>query len=798
MKLDFNNGWRFLKPDGAWKKVVLPHDAMLGGKRTENAAGKSAAAFFPGGRYVYQKEFEITARELKKHLTLEFEGVYKNARIFINDVLVCQNAYGYIGFYVCMDGHLKEGKNIIRVEADNEKQPDSRWYSGGGIYRPVWLYVQDSEYIAVSGIKIKTLSFQPPKIQICTKHKDGDVRIEILNQQQEIVACGNGDCIEIEIPDGQLWSADAPNLYTAKVMLDVNGKMVECVEEIFGIRMVSWDREGLYINGEKTLLRGGCIHHDNGILGACEYDESAMRKIRILKENGYNAIRSAHNPCSKAILKACDQYGMYVMDETWDMWYHKKSAYDYANEFMEHYKEDIASVVEKDYNYPSVIMYSIGNEVSEPAKQKGIELAKEMTQIFHELDDSRAVTGGFNLMIIANAAKGNEMYGGDGGLNAQPVPDIAAMDSTSFNMMVSMTGNGLNQAANSEEADAAVSPVLDAVDIAGYNYASGRYAMDGKLHLKRLILGSETFPQDLPENWQMVENHPYLIGDFMWTAWDYLGEAGLGAWSYEKDAKGFEKPYPWLLADTGAFDILGNPTGEALWAKAVWKHDGLPLIAVRPLNHPKEELIMAAWRGTNAIPSWSWHQCDGNLATVEVYTSAPQVELYINQNCVGKAGVCNMRAVFEVRYVPGELCAAALDAAGNVIGRSSLVSAENDLAVCLKPEQKVVNPGGIVYIDVCIADANGVVDSGFDDNIRLKVENGELLGFGSANPRTEESFRAGEYRTYYGHAQAIVLAKEKGEIKVQASGKVSGTATAVITCKESGKEQYNKLKSCYT
>lgn len=783
MRVDFNSGWRFSKMDGVWKKVDLPHDAMLEGKRSAEAEGKSAAGFFPGGRYTYQKEFEITAKELQKHLMLEFEGVYKNAKVFINDELVCQNAYGYIGFYMCLDGHIKEGKNIIRVEADNEQQPDSRWYSGGGIYRPVWLYVQEPEYIAVGGIKIKTLSLRPAKIQVCTEHKGGDVRVEVLDQQQKVVACGNGDCIEAEIPDGQLWSAETPNLYTARVMLEVNGEVVECVEETFGIRMISWDKEGLYINGEKTLLRGGCIHHDNGILGACEYDESAMRKIRILKENGFNAIRSSHNPCSKAILKACDQYGMYVMDETWDMWYQKKSAYDYANEFMEHYGDDIVAIVEKDYNHPSVIMYSIGNEVSEPAKQEGVELAKEMTQLFHELDDSRAVTGGFNLMIIANAAKGNEMYKEEGGLNEQPGPDISTMDSTTFNMIASMTGSGMNNAANSEEADAAVSPVLDAVDIAGYNYASGRYEMDGKLHPERLILGSETFPQDLPKNWQMVENNPNLVGDFMWTAWDYLGEAGLGAWSYEKDAMGFAKPFPWLLADTGAFDILGNPTGEALWTRTVWKVDCQPLIAVRPVNHSEEDLIMAAWRGTNAIPSWSWHHCDGNKATVEVYTSAPQVELYINQSCMGKAETSDMRAIFEVQYMPGEICAVALDAEGNEIGRSSLVSAEDDLAICLKPEKAVVNPGEIVYIDVCIADAKGIVDTGFDDNIRLEVENGTLLGFGSANPRTEESFQAGEYRTYYGRAQAIVLSKEEGEIKISASGNVLGTAKAVIACK---------------
>ena len=783
MKKNFNDGWSFLKSGETWKKVNLPHDAMLEEKRTADAGGKSAAGFFPGGKYSYEKEFEITENELGKHFTVEFEGVYKNAIVYINDAMVCQHAYGYTGFFVCLDGYIKAGKNILRVETDNEQQPDSRWYTGAGIYRPVWLHVQEPEHIAVDGIKIRTLSVKPAKVQICTEHCGGDILVEIMNQDKETVASGQGDCVELEIPAAQLWSADAPVLYTAKVMLAVEGKAVECVEEEFGIRVVSWDNKGLYINGEKTLLRGGCIHHDNGILGACEYDESAARKIQILKEIGFNAIRSSHNPCSKAILKACDRYGMYVMDETWDMWYQKKSAYDYANEFLDHYREDIEAIVDKDYNHPSVIMYSIGNEISEPAKQKGVELAREMTQLFHELDDSRAVTGGFNLMIIANAAKGSEMYKEEGGLNEQPGPDMSTMDSTTFNMIASMTGSGMNNAANSDEADAAVSPVLDTVDIAGYNYASGRYEIDGELHPGRLILGSETFPQDLPKNWQMVEKYPHLVGDFMWTAWDYLGEAGLGAWSYEKDAMGFAKPYPWLLADTGVFDILGNPTGEALWAKAVWRTDCQPQIAVRPVNHPDDELIMAAWRGTNAIPSWSWRHCDGNKATVEVYTSAPQVELYINQSCVGKEETSDMRAVFEVQYAPGELCAVALDADGNEIGRSSLISAEGNLAVCLKPEKEEVKPGEIVYIDVCIADAKGIVDTGYDDDIRIEVENGALLGFGSANPRTEESFQAKQYKTYYGHAQAVVLAGEEGAIKVSAIGNSLGASEITIRCK---------------
>ena len=246
-----------------------------------------------------------------------------------------------------------------------------------------------------------------------------------------------------------------------------------------------------------------------------------------MKENGFNAIRSAHNPCSRAMLDACDKLGMYVMDETWDMWYQHKSKYDYATEFMDNYKEDIRTMVEKDYNHPSVIMYSIGNEVSEPAKTEGKELAKEMIELCHKLDGSRAVTAGINLMIIANAAKGKEMYHAEGGINTEAagdiggdgqsaqMPDMSRMDSTMFNSMTQMVGSNMNHSADGEEADCATSPILDMLDIAGYNYASGRYTMEGKAHPDRLILGSETFPHEIGNNWKMVKQYPYLIGDFM-------------------------------------------------------------------------------------------------------------------------------------------------------------------------------------------------------------------------------------------------------------------------------------------
>lgn len=784
MRKDFNADWKFWKEgNGVKVPVILPHDAMFTEQRTPDAKGESASAYFPGGIYYYEKEFSITKEELSKHMTLEFESVYKNAEVFVNGKKVYQAAYGYIPFFVCLDGYLQEGTNTLLVKADNTNQPDSRWYSGAGIYRPVWLYVQEQTHIEIEGVRVRTISIEPKTVEVSVKHMGGNVCVEILDAEGKEIAKaeqGDNDKYVFTLNQGSLWSEDTPYLYTAKVSLEEKGNVVEVVEENFGVRQVTWSPKGLFINGKETLLKGGCLHHDHGILGAATNDKSEERRIRILKENGFNAIRSSHNPCSKAMLRACDKLGVYVMDELWDMWYKHKSKYDYATEFMDHYKSDIEAMVSRDYNHPSVIMYSIGNEVSEPAQEKGVTLAKEMGDMIRKLDDSRAVTGGFNLMIIASSAKGKGVYNEEGGRDDSSEKKMAGMNSTMFNMVTMMVGSGMNQSANGKKADIATTPVLSTLDISGYNYASGRYAKEGNLHPERIVMGSETFPQDIAKNWTMVEKYPYLIGDFMWTAWDYVGEAGIGAWSYHEDAKGFNKPYPWLLGDTGAFDILGNPNGEAMLAKAVWHATKVPLIGVQPLNHPGEKIIKASWRGTNAIPSWSWKDCDGNKAIVEVYFDAAKIELLVNGKSLGKKKVKLCKAAFKTKYAAGEIEAIAYDAAGKEVGRSKLMSADGRRNIVLTPEETTVNVGDIVYIKVDIRGQNGVVESNADDTVKISVEGGELLGFGSANPRTEERFDTGEYATYYGQAQAVVRANKAGIININATSKKYGTAKTTV------------------
>ena len=751
-KVSFNEGWIY---NG--QPVTLPHDAKIHANRRADAPSEGAGAFFEDGEYVYEKTF---AKPEEEHVILQFEGVYKNAKVYLNDALIAEHAYGYAPFFVTLDEHLKEGENTIRVECA-VVSPDSRWYSGAGIYRPVWLYVGDQVGIEPESVKISTVSYDPAMIRV-----QSPVTVRAFVDEANV--SDGGTDFTLEIPNAKLWSEEHPYLYKLRVV-----RGTDEVEIPFGIRKVEWSNKGLFINGKSVLLRGGCLHHDNGVVGAATYDESEWRCVKILKDGGFNAIRSAHNPTSRALLEACDALGVYVMDETWDMWFHHKTFNDYATEWRENYLADIDAMVNRDFNHPSVILYSIGNEVSEPAKDEGVAKTREMVEHIHAIDPNRAVTGGFNLMIISSAKKGKGIYNEEGGRKSDSDGKAASgMNSTMFNLITSMLGAGMNKSANSKAADEATSPSLDLLDLAGYNYASGRYPLEAKAHPDRVIFGSETFPQTIAQNWAMVEKYPYLVGDFMWTAWDYIGEAGIGSWAYTDDARRFDKPYPWLLADAGAFDILGDPNGEAFQAAAVWKKLDAPQICVQPINHDKKP-AKGAWRGTNAIPSWSFAGCDGKKAVVEVYTEGARVELYLNGKSVGKAKVKNAKATFKVVYVPGTLRCVAYDASGREIGSSELVSATGTKTVKIEAEKKVVKPGEVVYLPVTVVGKNDVVESNADVKVKVTVENGELLGFGSANPRTEERFDAGEYTTYYGKAMAVVRAGEAGVLKVAANEAVA-------------------------
>lgn len=811
---DFNQEWEYKKSGTEdWKEIMLPHDAMLYEPRRADAPGGSAVGFFEGGKYIYRKSFFAPENWRGKYVAFEFEGVYRKSVVKLNDVEIGNCKNGYRNFLAEAGQELLYGKeNRLTVEVDNSEQPNSRWYSGSGIYRPVHLVVADSAHITLHGLKIRTVDICPAKIQVKVEYtgtkEEISAEIGIYKEGNKItghtlVSAHNGagqeseirflEC-EIEIPDAELWFADSPSLYECRASLLDNGEKRDEAAEQFGIRMIEWSTKGLFVNRKSVLLRGACVHHDNGILGAAIFEKSEERRVKILKEQGYNAIRSSHNPASTALVKACDRYGMYLMDETWDMWYGHKNKYDYATDFMNEYQEDIRAVVERDYNHPSVILYSLANEVSEPREEKGIRLLEEMVDLVHALDDSRPVTAGINLMVMELASKGKGVYKEEGGRSDQDTAgrkkkpgkksgSEEKSGSLFFNMMTSMIGTNMNRMANSRHADQVTSPALDALDIAGYNYASGRYPLEGKAHPDRIVVGTETFPQDIGKNWDMVKKYPYLIGDFMWTGWDYLGEAGIGTWAYG-NADGFDKEYPWLLADVGAVDITGYAGAESYYAATVWGLRDRPYIGVQPVNHPGVRPLKSTWRGTNAFDSWSWKGCEGNQAVVEVYSDAEKVQLFLNGKGLGKKKVKNYKAVYRLRYVPGTLTALAYDSYGTEIARTELISAKGKERLAIRPEETSVFRGDIVYVPIHVEGENEIVQCNADVGVQIHVEGGRLLGFGSAAPCTEEKYTSGFFHTYYGRALAVVYAGKAGELKIHAEADNGMQADAVVEVAE--------------
>ena len=541
-RISFNEDWyyRHLNTDEPWKPITLPFDAMLREPRTNNAKGMHHIGWFESYDYEYRKEFTLTENIERKHVFFEFEGIYRNAEIYLNDVKVIDRPFGYTQIVIAGKEYLKSGKNEIRVIAHNEDQPNSRWYSGSGIYRPVWLYEsEDDNYIKLYGIKVKTLQYETKTVEFSVETSlPGMVMIDIIDEEGRTVLSGlkansslqkNNICLAViktKIDRAKCWSPDTPILYKALVKFGKDEANLS-----FGIRELSWTKErGLLINGERVILKGACIHSDNQLLGAEVYPEAEERRVRLLKEVGYNAIRSAHNPACKDLLKACDRLGMLVMDEYTDMWYIHKNKYDYASYMPDWWKQDLKDMVDKDFNHPCVILYSYGNEVAETGQKRGIELAEEMTKYLHSLDETRPVTCGINIFFNFLYKIGLGVYSDDksekAALNTDKNVKKKKVGSEFYNYLAGLLGaEFMKFGARLSGSDLATRDAFAKMDIAGYNYGITRYCNDLKKYPSRLILGSETFCKDAYKFYELAKKNPRIIGDFVWAGMDYIGEA---------------------------------------------------------------------------------------------------------------------------------------------------------------------------------------------------------------------------------------------------------------------------------
>ena len=766
-------GWtcRHLGDTAPGKAVTLPHDAMLAEPRTAISAGGTNTGWYEGYDYEYQRTLTVPENELADTHILEFEGVYHNAEVWLNGQKAAFRPYGYTNFYVDCAPYLHAGENELRVIARNADQPNSRWYSGAGIYRPVQLWKARGAHITLNGVKIRTLSLQPAIVEVRVKTTaPGTVRLTVDDlpaMQQE----SDGEAVfTLTLDNARLWTPETPNLYTCRVSFADDE-----VTETFGVRKVEWGTDGFLLNGKRYIIQGACIHHDNGLLGAVCDPDAVARKVRLLKENGYNAIRSAHNPCSKALLAECDRQGMLVMDEYIDHWYIHKTEHDYVDYFNEWWRQDLTDMVEKDYNHPCVVLYSTGNEVSETAQKRGIALTKEMTDFLHGLDDSRPVTCGVNIFFNFLSSIGFGVYSDEKAKKeaerAEKAAKKKAVGSQFFNNLAGLLGDEfMKRGATLHGCDVKTRDAFANMDIAGYNYGIYRYKHDLKKYPQRLILGSETFCNDAYKFRELAKQEPRLVGDFVWAGMDYLGEVMVGSWEYADYAETFDGGPGWVSAGSGRIDLTGKPLGEALYTRVALEADNGPYIAVCPVNHTGDRHSPSAWKMTNAMPSWSWTGCEGRKANVEVYARAARVELVLNGHTVGSKTLKNdCLARFSIPYESGTLEAVSYDAADHEIGRYKLQSAGGATSLTLDAEEPAAQTGHLCYVRLRYTDENGITKPLVRGNIQVQVRGGTLVGLGSACPFNKHSYLDSETDTYYGEALAIVRMGDGDAMTIAAS-----------------------------
>ena len=782
------------------RDITLPHDAMIEKPANPDSLNGGNTGFRDGDVYTYVKMLHAPEEYKEKTIMLKFEGVYMNAFVYVNGQLAAKSPFGYTTFYAPLNDFLKYGEdNEIRVQVRAGAMTNSRWYSGAGIYRDVYLLESGLTHIVPEGVQVKTENAdetyatlkvatelenktavsQELTVETVIKDADGNVVAKectvatIFGQETRTIK----QRILVEKPS--LWSAENPTLYTyeTKVYENAEGKnLLDEATGTFGIRTLAVDaKRGFRVNGETVNLRGGCIHHDSGLLGAATYEDAQYRQILKMKEAGFNAIRMSHHPMAPAMLRACDEIGMYVMDETFDMWNRLKSNYDYGLYFQEWWEKDVTAMVRKDYNHPSVILYSVGNEIPEIGTDKGAQTCQEISDKIRSLDDTRYTLASINGVFAAGDAVDQ--------IVADVAANLSAEDKIDGNVndFMSLMDAHMDEIVVHDAISKRLEKACAGIDVAGYNYMTARYEKDGETYPNRVIVGSETYPPEIARNWDLVERLPHVIGDFTWTGWDYIGEAGVGIPAYKWGEGGFGAGFPAQLAYPGDFDITGFRRPASYYREAVFGLSKKPYIAVQNPTHYGEFLIKTPWIISDSTANWNWNGMEGKPAIVEVYAQGDEVELFLNETSLGKkpAGKeAGFRTLFETTYEPGTLVAVSYEN-GQEIGRSELATAgaERVLAV----EQEVYaglkhSEQELVYVQVEMRDQNGVLAADDNQKITLSVDGEvEVLGFGSGNPKPNYNFNEGVTELFGGRAQIIMKKPEgKATLTVTAENGIEG------------------------
>ncbi len=747
----FDFGWQFTH-NGKTVSVDLPHDwDIFEGPNSGKGATGTGGGWFEAGKGEYRKTFKTPGDELVK---LHFEGVYQKAEVFVNGQKAGQHHYGYTPFTVDVTPYINKDKkqtkaatkreqndarinsvereqarsevNEVVVKVDNSEQPNCRWYSGSGIYRHVWLETMPALHIAENGVFVTTpeVSSDKARVQVDVtvqneSQTDRNATV-VVGSAQLMVAVKAGESKTVTttlfVNNPRLWSPESPMLYEAKVELKEAGNVIDNATAKYGIRTFSFDAEnGFVLNGKKVLINGACVHHDDGVLGARAFDDAEIRKVRQMKEAGFNLIRTSHNPTTRAFLDACDSIGMLVIDEAFDGWRTQKNPYDYSTVIDSCYREDIHAMVLRDRNHPSVISWSIGNEVIERKDIRVVYTARQMKKAIHELDTTRPVTE-----ALCAWDRDWEIY----------------------------------------------DPHAEVLDVAGYNYMIFKHASDHQRDPKRIIWQTESYPRDAFRNWAVVNDFPYVVGDIVWTGLDYLGESGIGRNYYKGEREGeswIEGGQPeWHGAPCGDVDITGWRKPISHYREMLWNKDVPLYMAVKEPNGYHGEIHTTMWSVWPTWESWNWAGWEGKSIEVEVYTHQPEVKLYLNDQLIDTKQVSReteYKAVFTVNYEPGILHAEAS-------GMGTLLCTAGEPArLRLTPDRTVMTADGqsLTFVTVEVLDKNGtpVPEAAIPCEAIVKGA-GTLLAFASADLKDTEPYTSSRVKTWKGRALLVIRSSQKG------------------------------------
>ena len=761
----FDFGWKFHYGDlekgqsvsmdtESWKVIDLPHDWSIEDLPGTDSPLDSLApggidyGYFTGGTSWYRKEFTLEPGKTDARIFIQFDGVYMNCDVWLNGQFLGNHPYGYTSFTYDITGQADQtGKNVLAVKVNNEGV-SSRWYPGSGINRHVWLIRTGGVHFTPWSLLVDANEFNREAAKVRVRNSvnnstgmDVDAKVHtvifdpegrkagVSDMEIKITAGHTGAVIqEVELEKPEAWSVDNPALYRVVSSIEVDGKVSDRVEDHFGIRSIALSGEGFLLNGENILMKGGCVHDNNGPLGSAAYDRADERRVELLKAAGFNAIRCAHNPPSPAFLDACDRLGMLVIDEAFDMWNHPKRPQDYSRFFMDHWEQDLGNMVMRDYNHPSVVMWSTGNEIPERGDREGVETAAMLTEFIKKIDPYRPVTSAVN------------------GLTPDKDPFFAVQDAAGYNYPV---GVGIRDAS--------------------------KYLEDHERVPGRIMYCSESYPLEAFGSWMAVLDLPYVFGDFVWTSFDYLGEASIGWLGYLHRAS----YYPWNHAFCGDIDICGFKRPQSYYRDALWNNrNALSVFVVPPV--PSYEILpgkedWSLWHWQDVVADWNWKGYEGQPLDIEVYCSHPEVELFLNGKSLGKQECSRENewiARWKVAWEAGELKAVARNKQGTEF-ESRLVTAGEPVSIELHPDRTelLANSQDLSFITVELKDGNGNIHPKAENLVRFEIEGpGEILAVSSSNPKSPESYRSNRRKAYQGKCLVIVkTTPEEGEIRIKAT-----------------------------